>query len=106
MLMEMLLLGLLGSTHCLAMCGGFMLAVRGRAAAYQAGRLLGYSLAGAALASAGWAARLGLGNRLFLVAAGCGMLAMGLGLAPARVPGLARLLLILGPLLRRPFWLG
>ncbi len=65
MLTEMLLLGLLGSTHCLAMCGGFMLAVRGRAASYQAGRLLGYSLAGAALASAGWAARLGLGNRLF-----------------------------------------
>lgn len=106
MLWEMFLLGLVGSTHCLGMCSGFVLALGRRTRVYQLGRLLGYSLVGAGVASAGWAFRLGLGSRGFMALAGLSMLALGLGMAPLR-PGLwGKLLVWFGPLLRRPFFLG
>lgn len=103
-MIEMLLLGLVGSTHCLGMCGGFVLALGRRAPVYQLGRLLGYSLVGAAVASAGWAARLSLGNRMFLVVAALAMLALAAGFSPGR-PGMYGWLLRL-PILKRPFYLG
>lgn len=102
----MMVLGLVGSTHCLGMCGGFVLATGKRAPAYQAGRLLGYALVGAAMATAGWAARLGLGNRLFMLVAGLSMVALAANLLPARPPLWGYLLRVFGPLLRRPFFLG
>lgn len=59
-LSAVLLASLLGSVHCVAMCGGFAVAAAGRgrrasAVAYQLGRLLGYVAlgAGAGLVGAG-----------------------------------------------------
>ncbi|MBT9585236.1 sulfite exporter TauE/SafE family protein [bacterium] len=70
------LLGVAGSWHCAAMCGGF--AWGPRPVAYLAGRLLGYALVGALLGWSGlWALQF-LGNRLLLAISGCLLLAMGL----------------------------
>jgi sulfite exporter TauE/SafE len=67
--------GLLGSAHCLGMCGGFVLALGAgsrsagerltRQLTYAAGRIWVYVLAGASLGFAGW--RLGLELRAIVV---------------------------------------
>jgi len=93
-----LALGLLGSVHCLGMCGAFVLCVaggvtpcegRGRHALYQAGRLLAYAGLGAVLAGAGGATLAvtsPAGARWILAAAGGLMTMMGLHLWGWRVP--------------------
>ena len=69
------LLGLVGSWHCAAMCGGF--AWGPRPWPYLAGRLLGYTLVGAVLGWSGlWALQF-LGSRLLLGVSGSLLLAMG-----------------------------
>ena len=78
-----LILGLVGSLHCLGMCSGFALAFgrQGRLAtfAYQAGRLLGYCLGGAVVGSFGLTFSWLLGSRYTLVAAALVMIGLGLG---------------------------
>jgi sulfite exporter TauE/SafE len=100
LLLSALLMGLLGSTHCVVMCGGVVamtcsalpLARRGRPLAqlpyvlgYNAGRIVSYAVAGAAagalgrtLQSLGAVEHAGLGLRLF---AGLVMIGVGLYLA-------------------------
>jgi sulfite exporter TauE/SafE len=77
------LLGLLGSTHCLGMCSGFVLCLSarregrpGRLAAYQAGRGLGYATAGALLGTLGLAHR---SSAWPLLVAALVMVVLGLG---------------------------
>ena len=88
-----LVLGLLGSGHCLGMCGGLMGALtlaipaeqRNRRlrllVAYNLGRVLSYAAAGLVLGLAGWAVAstpLALGMRVLAAAL---LIAMGLYLA-------------------------
>lgn len=102
-----LVLGLLGSGHCLGMCGGLMGALtlaipaeqRNRRlcllVAYNLGRVLSYAAAGLVLGLAGWAVAstpLALGMRVLAAAL---LIAMGLYLAGwwsglTRVEGLGR----------------
>jgi sulfite exporter TauE/SafE len=71
-----LLLGLAGSWHCAAMCGGF--AWGPRPLPYLVGRLLGYAAVGALIGWGGlWALQF-LGNRLLLGLSGALLLAMGM----------------------------
>lgn len=92
------LAGLMGSPHCVGMCGPFALACGERAghhAAWHAGRLLTYALLGAAAGAAGahvpgppWVATLVSGTLVVWFAAALA------GLAPeprVRIPGLGRL---------------
>lgn len=80
------LLGLLGSTHCMGMCSGFVACLGGRGgsqALYQAGRLASYVLAGALLATLGGTARHAwdaAGGRWLLLGAGAFMGVMGIRL--------------------------
>lgn len=77
-------LGLVGSTHCLAMCSAFVLCLRRQSArsawTYQGGRLLGYGAMGAMLARfgselrAGWDANVG---HAMLVTAGLTTIVLG-----------------------------
>src|SRR6516225_3726472 len=98
--------GLLGSSHCVGMCGGFALALgsaRGslyanarRQAVYGLGRVFTYSTAGAAAGYGGWRlineqapavrvqAILSLVAGLLLVIEGLAALGLGRGLWPAR----------------------
>jgi sulfite exporter TauE/SafE len=94
--------GLLGSSHCIGMCGGFVLAIGGSAASsrailsrqlvYSAGRLFTYSLAGALAGFGGfWLSRrltlLQGAQGLLSVAAGLLLVSQGLlavGILPAR----------------------
>lgn len=103
-MLDSFFLGLLGSWHCALMCGGFLWAVR--PVPYLGGRLVGYSLVGAAL---GWGGHwlLGfLGSRLLLGFSGLLLVVM----ARARFPLAAKnsasllgfLLRELGPWLRGP----
>lgn len=106
------LLGLLGSWHCAAMCGGFVIAFsRGqRTWPYQMGRFLGYAGLGALLGWGGQKLTVYLGSQL-LFALG-GTLLMGMGLAALRPPKVlaahngfslkAFLWMALAPWLRQP----
>lgn len=114
-LLAALLAGLVGSVHCVGMCGGIAgalgMAGGGRAsfaAAYSAGRIASYSLAGALAGTlgAGLAGAAGLGPWLRLV---MGIMLMLLGLqiavnlrllAPLEAAG-ARLWTSLAPIARR-----
>ncbi|HEY0994800.1 MAG TPA: sulfite exporter TauE/SafE family protein [Gemmatimonadaceae bacterium] len=94
-----LVAGLLGTPHCLGMCGGFVAACsrrRGGAWPWHAGRLATYTALGAIAGSAG-AAIGGVGPRWLAPAVSAALLgwfALSLaGLVPApalRVPGLTR----------------
>lgn len=107
-MIEMLLLGFLGSAHCLGMCGGFVTALargpqfRRHQVNYQVGRLLGYAFLGAVLGVVGmtlkdlWPA---WGQKLALIMAGAVMIALGCGLH-LKAPPLGRLLPWLGRLTR------
>lgn len=80
----MLLLGLVGSAHCVGMCGGFVLCLAGgrRPAAWQAGRAVSYAMLGAGLALLGLTARTawqGGGGRVAMGVAGLVMVVVGLG---------------------------
>lgn len=97
----MFLLGLVGSTHCVGMCGGFVVCLQARArapvgvaVAWHLGRLLTYAMLGALLGMVGMAVRIQwdqAGGRGALLVAGVLMALAGLvmlGLAPQ---GLVRL---------------
>ncbi|MVW75643.1 sulfite exporter TauE/SafE family protein [Pseudomonas xionganensis] len=93
LLISALILGLLGGGHCLGMCGGLMGALtlaippeqRSRRLhlllAYNAGRILSYSLAGLLLGLAGWALAAGPLATGLRLTAGLLLIAMGLYLA-------------------------
>lgn len=75
---ELFLLGVFGQGHCLAMCSGLALALRGKPVAYQSGRLTGYVSVGALAGLLGFLAG---GLRVWLLGlAGLVMVVMGLGL--------------------------
>lgn len=94
--------GLLGSSHCVGMCGGFALSIGGRAAgladnlrrqaAYTAGRVFTYAFLGAMAGYLGFrvaveSTLLVNVQALFSLAAGCLLVAVGLrsaGLLPRR----------------------
>lgn len=94
--------GLLGSSHCLGMCGGFALSIGGRAAgmvdnlrrqaAYTAGRVFTYAFLGAVAGYVGFRAAAQSAvlvnvQAVFSVAAGCLLIVVGLrsaGLLPRR----------------------
>lgn len=97
------LLGLVGSTHCVAMCGAFVLCVdrrgtRSATPAYQLGRLGAYAVLGAVAATLGSGLRAEIPpafGRVMLVTAGLLMIALGLaqtGLirVPSTAPGRLR----------------
>jgi len=105
--------GLLGSTHCVGMCGGFAVAIaasRTRVILYHTGRILGYATLGALAGALGHALDLGgsiLGvRRVPLYVAAAFLVVFGLALAGAlprrwvepEAGGVQRLL---GALLRR-----
>ena len=100
-----LLLGLAGSLHCAAMCGGFTWAFP-RPWLYLLGRLLGYLSVAYLLQLLGRPALDLLGSPLVLAACGVGLLAMLLARRPVRAENSASLLgwlwLSLGPWLRQP----
>jgi len=101
--LAMVLFGLLGSTHCLAMCSGFV-ACLGRqkrlGALYQGGRLLAYAALGGAAAALGAGTRLAAGP-FVLIAAGLLMVGMGLAMAAGGWNGAAGFV-PRGPLTRWP----
>lgn len=109
-LLAMVLFGLLGSTHCLAMCSGFV-ACLGRqkrlGALYQVGRLLAYATLGGIAAALGGETRLVVGP-FVLIAAGLLMVLMGLAMAAGGWNGAAGLVprgpltRLLAAMLRRP----
>jgi uncharacterized protein len=90
-----LLAGLTGGVHCAAMCGGIVCLLNGgergaaprwrHALAYNAGRILSYTLAGALAGAAGQAGLLFRGwlplQQVFMVAAGLTLVLMALYLA-------------------------
>jgi sulfite exporter TauE/SafE len=108
-----LVAGLLGSTHCIGMCGGFAVALaasRQHIALYHTGRVLGYAVLGALAGALGYALDLGgavLGvPRLPLFVAGTLLVVFGLALAGALPrrwiePGSGGVQRLLGALLRR-----
>lgn len=101
------LLGLAGSWHCAAMCGG--LAWGRRPLPYLVGRLLGYACVGAVLGHLGMWVTQYLGSRLLLGVSGSLLLAMGsLPKAPLQPRNgfslVAFLWTELGPWLRSPGW--
>lgn len=84
------LLGLLGSAHCLAMCGPLVLAVGAprhgsparrllHVGTYHAGRVAMYALLGLVVGTAGSALAMAGVGRLVAVAGGLGLLAAGIG---------------------------
>ena len=112
------LVGLLGSAHCVGMCGGFVVAVahaggRRRAALRQGAYFLGktstYAAFGALAGLAGGAAGLALSSLQGLLSLVLGLILIGVGLAlcgalrrfgePARVGG--RAAVVLGAAVRR-----
>ncbi|MEW6280535.1 MAG: sulfite exporter TauE/SafE family protein [Candidatus Eremiobacterota bacterium] len=99
--LELVLLGLVGSLHCLGMCSGFVLALKRRSGWYQVGRLAGYATMGAILGGAGLAAAGLLGLRWWMGLAGALMVLMGLGwLSLERARPLAWLIPRVGPWVR------
>jgi len=91
----MFLLGLVGSTHCVGMCGGFVVCLQARArvpvavaTAWHLGRLLAYATLGALLGTVGMVVRSQwdrAGGQAALLVASAGMILAGLvllGLAP------------------------
>lgn len=86
-LLTALILGLLGSAHCLGMCGGIAAAIAlgnhqlRHLAAYNLGRLFSYSLAGALAGSVGLVAADGFWPLLLRTLAGLMLIAMGLYVA-------------------------
>ena len=85
-----LVAGLLGSAHCIGMCGGFAVALaasRQHVALYHTGRVLGYAALGALAGALGHALNLGgevLGvRRLPLYVAGALLVVFGLAIAGA-----------------------
>lgn len=109
------LLGLAGSWHCMAMCGGFVWAFHRRRApwAYQVGRLLGYLGLGALLGILGTGLLPWLGSKLVLGLAG--VLLIGMALAqqfpspPQAQNGFSLRAFLwsgLSPWLARPDWKG
>ncbi|SDF66024.1 sulfite exporter TauE/SafE family protein [Phytopseudomonas seleniipraecipitans] len=92
-LLSALILGLLGGGHCLGMCGGLMGALTLAIApeprqqrlrlllAYNAGRILSYTLAGLLLGLAGWAVASGPLATALRGIAGALLIVMGLYLA-------------------------
>jgi len=108
-----LVAGLLGSTHCIGMCGGFAVALavsRQHVALYHTGRVLGYAALGALAGALGQALNLGgavLGvRRLPLFLAAGFLIVFGLAIAgvlPQRwvEPGGGGVQRLLGALLRR-----
>jgi len=107
-----LMLGLAGSWHCAAMCGGFTLAFRRGSAllAYLMGRWLGYATVGALLGGWGGLATQWLGSKLVLGVAALLLILMTLAKNPAGVTPQAHngfsltafLWTALGPWLRQP----
>ncbi|MBM3462862.1 MAG: sulfite exporter TauE/SafE family protein [Armatimonadetes bacterium] len=84
-------LGLLGSTHCVGMCGAFVACVSGGKGGYQFGRLATYVILGMLLGAAGMGVREAWesgGGRAVLVLCGILMVGMGLRLAGAPLPAL------------------
>jgi sulfite exporter TauE/SafE len=108
-----LVAGLLGSTHCVGMCGGFAVALavsRQHVALYHTGRVLGYAALGALAGALGQALDLGgavLGvRRLPLFLAAGFLIVFGLAIAgvlPRRwvEPGGGGVQRLLGAILRR-----
>lgn len=109
LLVSALILGLLGSGHCIGMCGGLMGALtlaipaeqRQRRLqlllAYNLGRIASYTLAGLLLGAAGWALASGPAATALRVLAGLLLIAMGLYLGGwwsglTRIEGAGRLL--------------
>lgn len=81
----LVLLGLVGSTHCLSMCSAFVLCLGGRSraasVAYQGGRLVAYALLGAVLGLCGAGLRLAwdqAAGRTILVVGGILVILLGL----------------------------
>lgn len=99
------LIGLLGSAHCVGMCGGFVVALTGlsgddqrrhaRGALYALGKTLTYTAFGALAGGLGAAAGHGLAGvqNALSIAVGLALVAVGLGLTGAvrRVGGAGRL---------------
>lgn len=91
------LLGLVGSTHCLAMCGAFTLCLDRRSSRaaffYQGARALSYVVLGALLGAFGAHLRAAwneTAGKAVLICAGGGMIALGLAQAGVlRLPALA-----------------
>ena len=83
------LTGLLGGVHCIGMCGGIML-TQHNALAYNAGRLIGYTVMGGVLGAVGSVLvfRAGMKSAVFLLAGGLVIL---IGLQMWGVPLLRRL---------------
>ncbi|MFC3607037.1 sulfite exporter TauE/SafE family protein [Stutzerimonas tarimensis] len=93
LLLSALILGLLGGGHCLGMCGGLMGAMtlaipadqRSRRLplllAYNLGRILSYTLAGALIGLAGWAVANSPAALVLRILAGLLLITMGLYLA-------------------------
>ncbi len=98
------LIGLLGSAHCVGMCGGFVVAlghaggrgdIHGRQAAYFLGKTLTYTAVGALAGLAGDAVGIALSGFQGLLTLGLGFVLVGVGLAACGVlrvrPGAGRL---------------
>ena len=83
MILSGFLLGLLGSLHCLGMCGGLALSSRRRGpggfAAYQVARLFGYCCLGAICGGFGSIGGLWLGGSLVQATVGVLLIVYGLG---------------------------
>jgi sulfite exporter TauE/SafE len=112
---SILIASLLGSAHCVAMCGGIMVAVapsRSQQAVYHLGRLIAYGLLGALAGTLGeWAYDMGRIGSWVSIAMGVGLMLVGLvqfagrGRAPAFLVPLTRRLV--RPLYRLgPFGMG
>ncbi len=102
---ESFFLGLMGSLHCLAMCGGFSLAFHRRGpkglAAYQGGRAIGYMAGGTLCGTLGGGLAFTIGNPGLQAVVGLVFIAFGLGWSPRWSSG-GKLLTALGPLIKKP----
>ena len=100
-----LLLGFLGSLHCLGMCGGLAGACQRRGpkglVCYQSARLVGYCLLGALTGAFGNITRMWVGGPAVQAAVGVLLILYGLGWLPA-LPRSGGLLVWFAPILKRP----
>jgi sulfite exporter TauE/SafE len=105
MIAEAFFLGLMGSLHCLGMCGGFSIAFHRRGpkglAAYQGGRAIGYVAGGTLCGTLGGGLAFTIGNPGLQAVVGLVFIAFGLGWSPKWNSG-GRLLTALAPLIKKP----